>query len=104
MAFAGLHVTCGYAGTYSRGAFNQPVLANAVWSETMAAPATTALGAPIVRDAQGNPMMRVRAAADSYIAAAAAPNATSGTRHFVPANEFVEFYVEPGDKLAWILA
>lgn len=104
MAFAGVHVTCGYAGSSSRNSSNQPVLAKAVWSETMASPATTALGAPGARDVQGDPMMRVRAAADSYAAVGAAPDATTGARHFVPAGEFVEFYVETGDKLAWVLA
>ena len=104
MAFSGLHVACGYAGAVSARRDGMQILGKLIWSETMASAATTALSAPEVNDLKGDPIFQVRASADSYVAIAATPNATSGARLFVPAGDWVEMYAEPGDKLAWITA
>jgi hypothetical protein len=46
----------------------------------------------------------VYAAIDAFIAVGTNPNATTGARIFVPAGTRVEVYVQPGDKLAWVVA
>ena len=104
MAFAGLHVTSGYAGSLTRRADTFGVLGRVVWSETLASPATTTNVAPPISDGAGEPMFQVKASADSYVAIGAAPNATTGARILVSAGERLEFYAQPGDKLAWIAA
>ena len=98
MALTGLHVWCGYAGS------PQGLLGKGVWSQTMASAGTTTQAAPSATTPQGPPMFQVRASADAFVAIGAAPNATTGTRVFVPAGERVEFYAEAGDKLDWIPA
>lgn len=104
MAFSGLHVTSAYAGPMSHRFAAMPLLGRPVWSETMASAATTAQAAPAVHDAAGEPIFQVRASADSFVAIGASPNASTGARIFVPAGEKVEFYAQPGDRLAWVLA
>ena len=106
MAFAGLHVACGYAGAPVNKLSGQALMDKVVWSRTMASPAVAAAGeiAPGRDSNGGDPVFQIRAAADSWAAIGAAPDATSGPRHFIPANETVTVYGEPGDKLAWIVA
>lgn len=108
MAFAGVHVVFGYAG--GRGVIegirkNSPQsLLRMVSSETLATAGTTTITAPAKDSLQGEPIARVTASADSYIAFAAAPNASTGTRDFLPAGETRDYVVFAGDKAAWIAA
>lgn len=104
MAFSGLHVTCGYAGGSVARHNDMPILGKISWSQTMASADTTTQSAPAVDDTRGDPMFQVIASADSYVAIGAAPNASTGARVLVLASERVEFYAEPGDKLAWVAA
>jgi hypothetical protein len=103
MAFSGLHVTCGIAGPMSNRSSMLSLMGKVLWSQTLPSAGTTTETAPDPQD-RGNPMFQVRAAADSFVAIAPAPNATTGPRIFVPAGERIEFYGEPGDKLAWVAA
>jgi len=99
-----MHIACGFAGAVSDRRSGQPLLGKLAWSQTMAIAGTTANAAPASNSAKGDPVFQLRASADSYAALAVAPDATSGARIFVPANETVTVYGEPGDKVAWITA
>lgn len=103
MAFAGMYVGFGYAGAPSDRA-NSASLFKPVSSETVASPGTTTITAPGSSGAYGVPMARLRASVDSYAQAAAVPNAANSPRVFCPAGEWIEIYVEPGDKVAYIAA
>jgi len=106
MALAGLHVVAGYAGNKGFNGSTQALLGRITWSETMAVAGTTATGnvAPANDQTNGMPMFRIRAAADSWVAIGAAPNATTGNRVLVPANTDYDLYATPGDRVAWIAA
>lgn len=104
MAFSGLHVTCGYAGSFTNRNTTLSLLGKVVWSQTFASAGTTTNSAPAASDAAGDPMFQVRASADSFVAIGPTPNASTGARIFVPAGERVEFYGQPGDRLAWVAA
>jgi hypothetical protein len=103
MALSGLHVTAGYAGpSYRRDKGVNSLLGRIVSSETLATAGTTTLVAPLDSEAMGLPIFRIQASADSWIAIGKAPNASTGPRTLIRANEEYDVYVEPGDKLAWI--
>lgn len=106
MAFSGLHVACGYAGATSLRESGLSLLGKVVWAQTMVSAGATTNSAPAVSDAAGQPIFTVRASADSFVAIGPAPDASqaNGPRIFVPAGERVEFYAQPGDKLAWVAA
>ena len=101
MALSGMHIVFGWGNASGRR--NEPFLLKPASSETMANAGTSTITAPAT-GSNGLPIAYLRASADCYAAAAAAPNATSGTRVFVPANVDFVFYVNPSDKIAWILA
>lgn len=106
MAFTGLHVVCGYAGSIAPQLRPAPTLGRPLWSETLATPSTTSQSSPGVDGANGlgDCIFHILAAEDSYAAIGSAPNASTGTRVFCPAREFVTVYVTKGDKLAWVAA
>src|SRR4051794_3066466 len=102
MALSGLHVACGFIGE-TRRYDTSSLFGHVAWAQTLGSPGTTAQAAP-ASGALGDPVFQVRASADAYVAAAPSPDASSGARIFVPANETVTLYVSPGDKLAWVAA
>ena len=113
MALTNLAVTCGYMGEGEHGTNNAPIFGQAVWSENIAA-GTTAHTAPVAGVAgagTGRPVFQVVAAAASWVATGPVPDAGQAvstvlqtSREYVPAATLVNIYVNPGDKLAWILA
>lgn len=106
MALTGLHVVCAYPGSTSPQNKVAPTLGRPIWSETLSSPGPTTQASPGTDWANGlgDCIFHIRAAADSYAAIGPSPNASTGTRVFVPAGEFVTVYVTKGDKLAWIAA
>jgi len=103
MALSGVHVLCAYAGSYRRDK-NEAILGKFIWSEAPASGVTSTNAAPNIHDVFGQAVYRIRASADSWISIGPAPNATSGTRTYVPANTDVHLFVDGGDKLQWIAA
>jgi hypothetical protein len=111
MALSGLHVACSFAGGPGWGRHPMPLLGAPAWSELLAAPGTTTNDADIGVVNSGNadltggvaqPVMTVRCSLDAWVAFGPAPNASTGARVFVEANVDYSFFVNPGDKLAWI--
>lgn len=103
MAFSGLHVVCAYAGSYRRDK-SQAILGKRIWSESPATGATSVSAAPADTDNGGQPIMRLRASAESWVSIGPAPNASTGVRFLVPANTDYDVFVEFGDKVQWISA
>ena len=81
-------------GSLTRPAVAFGLLGRPIWSETLASPATITNAAPPISDGAGG----------FLCCCSPAPNASTGTRIFIPAATRVEFYAQPGDKLAWIAA
>lgn len=104
MAFSGLHIVCGYAGSSISRDTSQPILGRLAWSEAPSSGVTSTNAAPDVRDAEGQPLFRIRASADSWVSIGATPNATSGKRILVAAATDVDIFAEPGDRLQWVAA
>ena len=105
MALSGLHVVCGYAGGRTPNTpFPLPLPASAAWSETLAVAGSTTNKAPGNDATFGQPMMSVRSSVDAWVAMGENPNATSGPRRYIAANTDYDFFVNTGDKLAWIAA
>lgn len=104
MAFSGLHVVCGFAGSQFARDKSQAILGKTAWSEAPSTGVTTTNAAPDANDGSGQPILRIRAAADSWVSVGGAPNATSGVRFLVPANTDYDVYAQPGDKLQWVAA
>lgn len=110
MAFTGLMVSCHFVGSVAFDddfAVTPGVMSKAVWSESPASDTATTNVAPAIEKGAnkgkvGQPVFRIRAAADSYVSIAAVPDASASPRHFIPANTFVDLLVIPGDKLEWI--
>lgn len=104
MALSGTHILCGYAG--GRGFFNTTlaVFNEMMWSQTMSNPGTTTNSAPASNDSWGDPLFRVHASQDIYIAVGGSPDPTSGARMFVPANMTIDVFAAHNDKLAWVTA
>lgn len=97
MALSGVHVTCGYTGGREG---NIRLFGPLLWSQTMSVAGTTTQVAPGL----GIPIFEVYSSADVYVAIGANPDATNGTRVFVPAATMCDFIARNGDKLAWVLA
>lgn len=104
MAFSGLHVVCAYAGSMSKRDKSQPIMGDIRWSESPSSGAPTTNAAPNPSDSMGDPMFRIYAAADSWVAVGANPDETTNPRFLVPAATEYDVFVEPGDKLAWVAA
>jgi hypothetical protein len=97
MALSGMHIVC--AGVTAAGTYG-PLPMNANWSETLSSAQITTHQVP----ASGRSIIRVRASADSYVAIGSAPDATNGPRFFVAAATDYDFYANPNDRVAWVLA
>ena len=104
MAFSGLTVACAFAGSLAARDKSQPIMGKIVWTEEPASGTPTASVAPGVSDAAGQPIFRIRAAADSWVAIGKMPNASAAPRILVPANTDYDVFVDAGDKLAWVAA
>lgn len=104
MAFSGLHVVCGFAGSQIAREKSQPILGKIAWVEAPATGVTSTNVAPTVNDAMGQALFRIRAAADSWVSIGPAPDATTGRRFLVPASTDYDVFAEPGDKLQWVAA
>ncbi|MGO8211818.1 hypothetical protein ACC782_33600 [Rhizobium ruizarguesonis] len=104
MAFAGLHVVCGFAGSLFARDKSQAILGKIAWTEAPATGVTSTNVAPNGSDGSGQPMFRIRAAADSWVSVGPTPDATSGKRFLVPAATDYDVYAEPNDKFQWIAA
>lgn len=106
MAFSGFHVVFGYAG--GKGARAEiALLSRAISSETMASAATTTASAPPVDTGNGEPVVVLRASADSWFSIGSAPgdpSSSSTTRDLILAGERLERFVKPGDKVRWAAA
>lgn len=104
MAFSGLHVVCAYAGATSMRDKSQAIMGEINWSESPSSGVSTTSFAPLPSDNRGDPMFRIRAAADSWVSVGASPNASANPRFLVPAGEDYDVFVEPNDKLQWVAA
>jgi len=104
MAFSGVHVVCGYAGSLFARDKSQAILGKIAWSEAPASGVASTNAAPAENAGSGQAMFRIRAAADSWVSVGPTPNATSGTRFLVPASTDYDVYAEPNDKFQWIAA
>ncbi|MBY5760937.1 hypothetical protein HFO07_30555 [Rhizobium leguminosarum] len=104
MAFSGLHVVCGFAGSQSQRFASQALLGKISWSEAPASGVTSTNVAPAASDIAADPIFRINAAADSWVSIGPAPNATAGTRFLVRAGADYDIYAQQGDKLQWIAA
>lgn len=104
MAFAGLHVVCGYPGSLFARDKSQAILGKISWSEAPASGVTSTNFAPGENAGSGQAIFRIRAAADSWVSVGPAPDATTGKRFLVPAATDYDVYAEPNDKLQWIAA
>lgn len=110
MALSGLHVAWGYAGGDGYNSAKQAVFIDGQRSETLAAASTTTQGAQ--GGGHRRPMARVRVSADSWVAFGKSPDASQvvgstpdTTRFYVPADgDDHDFYVNAGDKVAWVAA
>lgn len=85
MAFSGLHVVCAYAGSKSNRDKSQAILGDIQWTESPATGVTSSNVAPLPNDSMGDPMFRLRAAADSWVSIGPSPNAAANPRILVPA-------------------
>ncbi|MGM4911418.1 hypothetical protein [Rhizobium sp. 768_B6_N1_8] len=104
MAFSGLHVVCGYAGSLFARDKSQAILGKIAWSEAPATGVTSTNVAPQESAASGQAIFRIRAAADSWVSVGPTPDATTGKRFLVPASTDYDVYAEPNDKFQWIAA
>ena len=103
MAFTGVHIVAGYAGSFRRDK-SQPILGKIIWSEAPATGVTTTNEVPALHDVLGQPVLRLRSAADAYFAIGKTPNASTGPRVFVPANTDYDVFADSGDKVQWAAA
>lgn len=104
MAVPGLHVACIFGGAPTMRHLSQPIPGDIRWTESPSSGVTTTNFAPLPSDAMGDPIFRIRAAADSWVSIGSSPNASANPRFLVPANEDYDVFVEPGDKLQWVAA
>jgi hypothetical protein len=104
MALTGLHVACGFAGSQSQRWTSQALLGKLVWSEAPASGVTSTNVAPAATDIAGDAVLRINAAADSWVSIGKTPDATAGTRFLVRAGSDYDVYAQQGDKFQWIAA
>ncbi|MBX5239509.1 hypothetical protein [Rhizobium sp. NLR22b] len=104
MAFSGLHVVCGYAGSQTARYTSQAVFGKIAWSEAPASGVVSTNVAPASSDIAGDPIFRFNAAADSWVSIGKTPDATTGTRFLVRSGSDYDIYAAPGDKLQWVAA
>ncbi|WP_439404744.1 hypothetical protein ACNJX9_25335 [Bradyrhizobium sp. DASA03076] len=106
MALSGVHIVCGFTGVHGGGHGGSALLARAVWSQTMGSPGATSNVSPLETPLEGECVFSLFSSADIYFAIGTNPDATSGTRRFLPANTQVDVFGDRagGEKVAWILA
>jgi hypothetical protein len=104
MAFSGVHVVCGFAGSLFARDKSQAILGKIAWSEAPSTSVTSTNVAPGENSGSGQPIFRIRASADSWVSVGPTPDATAGKRFLVPANTDYDVYAEPNDKFQWIAA
>lgn len=108
MAFAGISVEFGYAG--ARGVKtgvdgrSAQSLFRLVSSENVTTAGTTTATAPSVTEFGGEPIARIYALSDSWVAFGTTPNASANPRAFIPAGETRDYVVKAGEKVAWVAA
>ncbi|WP_075292599.1 hypothetical protein [Pararhizobium arenae] len=101
MALEGLHVLAGYAGARGYKDSVQPLITKRMWSETLPEAGETTNVAPRAGDVAGQPVFQLRCSVDAWISIRPNPDAALSPRAFLPADETVDWFVEPGDKLDW---
>jgi hypothetical protein len=109
MPLSGVHLEFGVASDGDDTRLGVPVLRSAIAAcQTMAAAGTSTIVAPGVAGVSGNgyrTILSINASAPIYFAVGPTPDATNGPRRYMdPANGSVDVFVNPGDKVAWILA
>mgnify|MGYP001095322849 CR=1 FL=1 len=103
MAFSGLHVVCAEIGSATQQHAPAPLTGRIHWSERLAAGEVTSLAAP-GSGRNGDPVFQLRAAVDGYARLGTDPNAVGAPEMFVPAGEFVTFFIGAGTRLKWVPA
>jgi hypothetical protein len=109
MPLSGVHIEFGVGSDGDDSRLGKPVLRGVVSAaQTMATAGTSTIAAPGVPGVAGNgytPLLSISASAPIYFAVGPIPDATNGARRYMdPANGGVDVFVNPGDKVAWILA
>lgn len=105
-----MHVVCGYYGSPAVGSL--PPLEKILWSETIASGGTSSNAAPAATAGQARPILRVYSSVAAYVVPVATGgdatqtngNTPATARQYVPANTFIDIYVQPGHKLTWAAA
>jgi hypothetical protein len=102
MALPAFTVTCGYVGSSEARSKSQAILGKVAWQE---APATGILStnvAPLPTEAQGCPVFRTYAAADSWFSYGKPANSAGAVRVLVRAADGLQdFYPASGDTFMW---
>lgn len=109
MPFSGIHIVCCYAGgrypgSQSVGEAFLPLPGPPVWSQSMASAGMTTMFAPLERrEGFGPPVVMIRTSVDAWVATGPSPVATDPNlpRRLVYASVPEDFFVEPGDRVAW---
>jgi hypothetical protein len=109
MALAGVHIEFGAACDGDDTRLGVPVLRSVIAaSQTMATAGTSTIVVPGVPGVAGNgyrPILSISASSPIVFAVGPTPDATNGARRYMdPANGGVDVFVNPGDKVAWVLA
>jgi hypothetical protein len=109
MALTGVHIEFGTGSSGDSTMLATPVLRGVLsLSQTMASAGTSTIAAPGVAGVAGDgyrPILSLSASAPIFFAVGPTPDATNGARRYMdPANGGVDIFVNPGDKVAWILA
>lgn len=104
MAFTGLLVTAGYAGSLTNRDKTMALPGLAIWSESGSLPYTTTKTAPPISDGAGDPVFTVVSDVDAVIAIGTTPSASTSPRYIVKAGIEQTFYCQPGEKLAAVAA
>jgi hypothetical protein len=102
MAFPAFHVVCGFAGSLFARDKSQAILGKITWSEAPSTGVVSTNVAPQENSGSGQPIFRIRATADSWVAVGPAPDSNNaGKRIPIPANTDYDVYAEPNDKFMW---
>lgn len=104
MAFSGIAITAGYAGSLTNRGRTLAIPGKALWTETSSLPYTTTQIAPGSHDSAGDPTFTVVADVDTWVSIAPAPNASTGPRYLIKAGVERTIYAQPNDKLAAVAA
>jgi hypothetical protein len=105
MAFAGVHFEFGYGGGRGVTAGNSGQSAQSIFrlvsSQNVTTAGNTTAVSPPVDNFAGEPIVRVTAVADSWVAFGETPAPGSEPRVFVPAGETRDYVVAPNVKAGW---